>query len=86
MWYSGVPVQSWTYAKVVRVVGSCTTVEVVGGGGQFTSTDASKVVQVCGSFEPQNDMVHLCDPHEAALLHNLRVRFETRHIYTYIGP
>eukprot|EP00329_Picozoa_sp_Boothbay-MS584-11_P007461 67795_6 len=38
------------------------------------------------NLEPADDMVKLGDLHEAALLHNIRMRFFNDDIFTYIGP
>lgn len=38
------------------------------------------------NLEPADDMVTLGDLHEAALLHNVRLRFFNDDIFTYIGP
>ena len=38
------------------------------------------------NLEPAADMVKLGDLHEAALLHNIRLRFFNDDIFTYIGP
>jgi myosin heavy subunit len=38
------------------------------------------------NLEPADDMVTLGDLHEAALLHNVRLRFYNDDIFTYIGP
>jgi myosin heavy subunit len=38
------------------------------------------------NLEPADDMVTLGDLHEAALLHNIRLRFYNDDIFTYIGP
>jgi myosin-7 len=38
------------------------------------------------NLQPAPDMVKLGDLHEAALLHNLRLRFQNDDIFTYIGP
>ena len=38
------------------------------------------------NLEPAEDMVKLGDLHEAALLHNIRMRFFNDDIFTYIGP
>ena len=38
------------------------------------------------NLEPAEDMVKLGDLHEAALLHNVRLRFFNDDIFTYIGP
>jgi hypothetical protein len=38
------------------------------------------------NLEPAENMVKLGDLHEAALLHNVRMRFFNDDIFTYIGP
>lgn len=38
------------------------------------------------NLEPADNMVKLGDLHEAALLHNVRMRFFNDDIFTYIGP
>ena len=38
------------------------------------------------NLAPAGDMVKLGDLHDAAMLHNLRLRFFNDDIFTYIGP
>jgi myosin heavy subunit len=82
------PVETWSPAHVAAGGRDMVRVEMVQSGEGFTHSAGS------GKFKQMNsqnlqaapDMVKLGDLHEAALLHNIRLRFSQDHIFTYIGP
>lgn len=80
--------ETWTPAKVLSGASAAVRVALVGTGQEFTFADkAGKFKRMNKqNLSPAPDMVKLGDLHEAALLHNLRLRFGADDIFTYIGP
>jgi myosin heavy subunit len=79
--------ETWSPARVVSVTGGSVRVRMEGeGGGEFTTAADCAMPMNKQNLSAAPDMVKLGDLHEAALLHNLRLRFSTDDIFTYIGP
>jgi hypothetical protein len=82
------PEETWCPATVLSGASAAVHVALVGSGQEFTQPASSKKFMLMNkqNLEPAPDMVKLGDLHEAALLHNLRLRFSSDDIFTFIGP
>ena len=82
------PEETWSPANVLSGASAAVVVAMVDGGQEFTQPASSGKFMLMNrqNLEPAQDMVKLGDLHEAALLHNLRLRFASDDIFTYIGP
>jgi len=86
VWFNH-PEETWIPAKVTEGGSGDITVEMDDGlehthavsTGLFMPMDEANLA-------PADDMVKLGDLHDAAMLHNLRLRFYNDDIFTYIGP
>ena len=70
------PEETWCPATVLSGASAAVHVALVGSGQEFTQPASSKKFMLMNkqNLEPAPDMVKLGDLHEAALLHNLRLR------------
>ena len=86
MWYNH-EIETWVPAKVL--VGGSGDIKVMTQSEEEFTTPASSGNLMPlheSSLKSEEDMVKLGDLHEAALLHNLRLRFMDDDIFTFIGP
>jgi|EP01047_Picozoa_sp_COSAG01_P024700 myosin heavy subunit len=75
-------VAAWLLHRDIAFIAHMTLLQEFTGqadSGNFMPMDPS-------NLSPADDMVSMGDLHEAALLHNLRIRFMADEIFTYIGP
>jgi myosin heavy subunit len=79
------PKDSW-FPCIVKSRGGGKVNVKTESGEEFTAEETDVVPMHPSSMNPVDDMVKLGDLNEAAILHNLRLRFQQDDIYTYIGP
>ena len=83
------PTEMWqpcTVAKGCRSKFEEVTLVDGATGATFTTPTTKLLHMHASSLKPVRDMVRLGDLNEAAILHNLRARYSTDLIYTFIGP
>ena len=87
VWFNH-PEETWLPALVSEGGSGDVTVELEDSGMEYTHPASSDVFMPMdeSNLSPADDMVKLGDLHEAALLHNIRLRFLNDDIFTYIGP
>ncbi|EDV26792.1 uncharacterized protein TRIADDRAFT_54062 [Trichoplax adhaerens] len=81
--------QKWLPATVTQVAGGMITLETSYGEvitEAVVDCNRNKLTQMhSSSVDGVDDMATLGDLHEASILYNLKIRYISNHIYTYVG-